>query len=126
PKQTAPQSPARDACPPCAVCYTSTVETTAPSSAHKSARNLQAEVWTDPATGLIWATHDNGSDVDWYKAKNYCRDLRLGGYYDWRLPSIDELQGMYDPSARIVHQIKGGIALSGIALSATQALSGPV
>src|SRR5690242_17745520 len=50
--------------------------------------------WTDPSTGLMWAGKDNGKDVNWHKAINYCRDLRLGGYSDWRLATIDELQGI--------------------------------
>jgi hypothetical protein len=55
--------------------------------------------WTDPATGLMWAGKDNGKDVSWKKAMGYCRDLRLAGYSDWRLATIDELQGIYDKTA---------------------------
>ena len=47
--------------------------------------------WTDPATGLTWAKKDNGSDATWSQADDYCRNLRLGGRLDWRLPTIDEL-----------------------------------
>ena len=31
--------------------------------------------WFDPSTGLMWAGKDNGKDVNWRKATNYCRDL---------------------------------------------------
>jgi hypothetical protein len=55
--------------------------------------------WIDPSTGLMWAGKDNGKDVKWGKAMTYCRDLRLAGYSDWRLATIDELQGIYDRSA---------------------------
>ena len=55
--------------------------------------------WVDPSTGLMWTGKDNGKDVNWHKAVKYCRDLRLAGYSDWRLPTIDELQGIYDGSA---------------------------
>lgn len=55
--------------------------------------------WTDPATGLMWTGKDNGGHVTWNKAMKYCRDLRLAGYSDWRLPSMAELQGIYDRSA---------------------------
>ncbi len=54
--------------------------------------------WVDSSTGLIWAANDNGKDVTWGSALKYCRNLSLAGYYDWRLPSIDELQGIYDHS----------------------------
>ncbi len=56
-------------------------------------------VWTDPSTGLMWAGRDNGRDVTWKKAVNYCRDLRLTGYSDWRLASLEELKGIYDKDA---------------------------
>jgi hypothetical protein len=55
--------------------------------------------WIDPSRGLMWAGKDNGKDVKWGKAMTYCRDLRLAGYSDWRLATIDELQGIYDRSA---------------------------
>jgi hypothetical protein len=68
--------------------------------------------WTDPATKLMWTKQDNGSDVDWHQAKTYCTSLRLGGYSNWRLPTIDELQAIYAPE-RIVNEqhIKGNIWL---------------
>ncbi len=56
--------------------------------------------WIDPSTGLMWAGKDNGKNVNWRKAVKYCRDLRLAEYSDWRLATIDELQGIYDYSAK--------------------------
>jgi Protein of unknown function (DUF1566) len=47
--------------------------------------------WTDPDTGLMWAKKDNGADVNWNQASNYCTKLQLAGYSDWRLPTIEEL-----------------------------------
>jgi hypothetical protein len=58
------------------------------------------ESWVDPATGLMWAGKDNGRDISWRKATKYCRDLRLGGYADWRLGTIEELEGIYDSTAK--------------------------
>jgi hypothetical protein len=55
--------------------------------------------WIDPSTRLMWAGKDNGKDVSWKKAMKYCSDLRLGGYSDWRLPNMAELQGTYDKAA---------------------------
>lgn len=48
--------------------------------------------WTDPSTGQMWAGRDNGGDVSWKGAMKYCRNLRLAGYSDWRLPNMAELQ----------------------------------
>jgi hypothetical protein len=55
--------------------------------------------WIDPSTGLMWAGKDNGKDVSWNKALEYCRDLRLAGYTDWRLANMAELQRIFNSSA---------------------------
>jgi hypothetical protein len=69
--------------------------------------------WTDPVTGLTWTKQDNGSDVNWNQAIAYCANLRLGGYTDWRLPTIDELQDIYDANANVDgYHVKGNLKLS--------------
>jgi hypothetical protein len=70
------------------------------------------KVWVDPATGLMWAKRDNGSDINWPDAMKYAENLRLGGYADWRLPTIDEVETIHDASAG-GHHIKGAIKLTG-------------
>jgi len=56
--------------------------------------------WVDPSTGLMWAGRDSfGRDLNWRQATKYCTDLQLAGYADWRLPTIVELEGIYDRSA---------------------------
>ena len=49
----------------------------------------------DNVTGLIWEkkTDDNKGDniYDWESAISYCESLSLGGFTDWRLPTIKEL-----------------------------------
>ena len=68
--------------------------------ARGQAQETQARgYWIDPATNLMWAGKDNGKDVIWRQANKYCRNLRLGGYSDWRLATIEELEGIYDKSA---------------------------
>jgi hypothetical protein len=86
--------------------------------------------WTDPATGLMWTKKDNGSDVDWNQASVYCSKLQLAGYSDWRLPTIEELQGINDPSVSlegaydfgVMHNIhvKGNLQLTGWQWSSSQ------
>jgi len=57
--------------------------------------------WVDPLTGLMWAGRDNfGRDRSWRQAVNYCRDLQLAGYTDWRLPTISELELLHDRFAQ--------------------------
>jgi len=50
----------------------------------------------DTWTNLMWAAHDNASDINWYNAKSYCENYRGGGYTDWRMPTQDELAGLYN------------------------------
>jgi hypothetical protein len=70
--------------------------TTAPAVAQETqARGY----WTDPSTGLMWAARDNGKRVGWHKATRYCRNLRLAGHSDWRLPTIEELHGLVNLGA---------------------------
>jgi len=73
--------------------------------------------WTDPATGLTWARQDNGTDVHWTQARSYCTSLGLGGYSNWRLPTIEEIAAMYDAGevnkcGQAECHIKAGITLS--------------
>ncbi|MBM4334125.1 MAG: DUF1566 domain-containing protein [Deltaproteobacteria bacterium] len=50
----------------------------------------------DTRTNLMWAAKDNGSNINWANAKSYCENYRAGGYTDWRMPTQDELAGLYD------------------------------
>lgn len=51
---------------------------------------------TDSITGLQWQDYygPNNPGIKrtlWKNAVDYCNDLVLGGYSDWRLPNINEL-----------------------------------
>jgi hypothetical protein len=52
----------------------------------------------DSVTGLMWQDDYDAKTIekDWDGAKAYCLDLRLGGYKDWRLPNIYELNTLLD------------------------------
>jgi Caspase domain/Protein of unknown function (DUF1566) len=52
----------------------------------------------DDRTGLFWMKKDIDADIDWEAAMRYCENLRLGGFADWRVPAIEELEGVYDPN----------------------------
>jgi hypothetical protein len=55
---------------------------------------------TDTKTGLTWAVKDNGNNLNWHDAKQYCKNYRAGGYTDWRLPTLNELVKIYDPKIK--------------------------
>ncbi len=54
---------------------------------------------TDTETGLMWCMLDSlselGKCVDYMSGIKYVKDLRTGGYQDWRLPTAGELQEIY-------------------------------
>jgi hypothetical protein len=98
----------------------------APASQGGAQKTQVAGVWIDPSTGLMWAGKDNGKDVNWKNAVKYCRDLRLSGHSDWRLASLQELEGIYDRDANApgragpsgkghaaTYHVKGNLFLTG-------------
>jgi hypothetical protein len=109
------------------------IQGSAQSAPESRAQETQARgLWADPSTGLTWAGKDNGKDVSWKGAVSYCRDLRLGGQTDWRLPTLDELKSIYDPSVNApglagpgkgspdTWHVKGNIFLTGHQWSANR------
>lgn len=82
--------------------------------------------WLDASNGLMWAAKDSGKRGSWHKAMKYCRKLRLAGYSDWRLATIEELESLvnipayateYVGSSDILHrnadlQVSGGLLLT--------------
>lgn len=57
----------------------------------------------DTATGLLWASKDNGEGITWDNAIKYCENYTGGGYTDWRMPTQDELSKIYDKKKRNKH-----------------------
>ena len=57
-----------------------------------------ADTFTDTKTGLTWQNNSASESVkmNWNEAEEYCKDLKLDGYSDWKLPSIKELQSIVD------------------------------
>ena len=121
------------------VASTKTVQATSETPMKQGATSVQPTpvdeesnlVWIDFATGLMWAKKDSGdrNDLTWNAASEYCKNLQLDGHSDWRLPTIDQLQGIYDSTRSIEGQccggqskiwhVKGGLKLSGPLWSST-------
>ena len=50
----------------------------------------------DNLTGLTWQKVPNLDSLTWENALTYAENLTLGGFSDWRLPNIKELQSISD------------------------------
>lgn len=78
-------------------------------------------LWKDERTGLTWIASDSGSGVTVSQAHSYCIRLTTGGFHDWRLPSIEQLQTLFGGEAdergfRVIAPLK----LTGWSWSSTQ------
>ncbi len=51
---------------------------------------------TDLNTGLTWAQSVATQEMTWAQALSYAESAELGGYSDWRLPSIKELYSLIE------------------------------
>lgn len=57
-------------------------------------------IWEDPDTGLMWQVTPsmwNENEyffANWEESRAHCERLELGGFDDWRLPSISELRSL--------------------------------
>ncbi|MBF0257688.1 MAG: DUF1566 domain-containing protein [Desulfamplus sp.] len=59
---------------------------------------------TDSVTGLMWQqdtakTATGGTTMIWKDALAYSENMTLGGYTDWRLPTVKELRSIMDSSS---------------------------
>ena len=80
---------------------------TGQSSSSISVKEIDTEGWRytayndgtvlDKKTWLMWAAEDNGTGINWAAAKKYCEEFNRGGYSDWRLPTLVELEELEDP-----------------------------
>jgi Protein of unknown function (DUF1566) len=100
----------------------------------------QLGYWIDQLTKLMWAGRDNSHTFIIYsEATSYCHDLRLARYSDWRLATIDQLQGIFDQSAEspgenprshdhepepVFFHVKGNLFLTGMQWVSTSPVDG--
>jgi hypothetical protein len=55
---------------------------------------------TDTKTDLMWLSNDNTAPISWPNSVEYCKNIRTGGYTDWRVPTLSELKSLYDPNVK--------------------------
>lgn len=63
---------------------------------------------TDEMTGIMWQQETTLKVMTWDQAVDYCKGLNLGGYTDWRLPTIEELKSVvdytrFDPAINVIY-----------------------
>ena len=61
-------------------------------------RDNAKKVILDTKTNLMWQDNSEAKTklLKWTDAINYCESLTLGGYSNWRLPNIRELESIVD------------------------------
>ncbi len=63
---------------------------------NKILKNSKRELVTNPdvmmINGLMWQKETVEEAMNWDDAMEYAKNLRLGGYDDWRLPTIEEFK----------------------------------
>jgi hypothetical protein len=84
------------------------------------AQSTDSSVWLDPNTKRMWTAADNGSGISLSQAKHYCQASSAGGFQDWRLPAIDDLQQLFGgPGDERGYHVRGPLKLTGWQWSST-------
>ena len=75
----------------------------------------------DTRTGLMWQKTDSYHDVkkgmNWYEALEYVDNKnaqKFGGFNDWRLPTMSELNEIWDPQRTLASKDGEPIGLPGV------------
>ena len=60
--------------------------------------NMNSEAVLDRETGLVWEQSPSQAASNWFLASIHCVQLSNGGRKGWRLPSIEDLASLIDPT----------------------------
>lgn len=59
---------------------------------------FNSEAVLDKETGLVWERSPQTTSTRWSVARHTCIEKNVGGQKGWRLPSLQELTSLVDPS----------------------------
>jgi len=75
-------------------------------------RERSTGIYFDKKTSLVWSTQDNGRDIDWRRAQDYCTELEWAGFDDWRMPTLAELERLMEPISKGLYSTPDPIRLT--------------
>jgi hypothetical protein len=61
--------------------------------------NFNGEAVLDRETGLVWQRSPTSGLFSFATSSEHCLGTNTGNRFGWRLPTINELAGLFDPSA---------------------------
>ena len=69
----------------------------------------EVRLFTSTINDLMWEDTKDAANtnINWIKANTYCANLKIAHYEDFRLPSIDELQELYEDKDEIYNGYGG-------------------
>lgn len=63
---------------------------------------MNGEAVLDKETGLVWERTPNSSPLKWNEAFNYSYRKSVGERLGWRLPTIEEMLSLVDPTHAVM------------------------